>query len=162
MPIGILIIIKMPSPAFFTADELAARIKAYFSHIEGEFHLEMKPGKNPEDGTSAKKVWDREPEPATITGLALFIGFNSRDEFNDYEENGEFAVILKRGHLCIEAIYEKKLHQQSPTGAIFALKSMGWNEKAENLKPTDMVRFIKVKIIESGPQPVSSEKEVVL
>jgi len=153
----------MPSPAFFTADELAARIKAYFSHIEGEFHLEMKPGKNPEDGTSAKKVWDREPEPATITGLALFIGFNSRDEFNDYEENGEFAVILKRGHLCIEAIYEKKLHQQSPTGAIFALKSMGWSDKTENKTGcAEVFKTLEIKIIETGPKPADSEKEVIL
>ncbi|MDB5115948.1 MAG: hypothetical protein JWQ79_1440 [Mucilaginibacter sp.] len=62
----------------------------------------------------------------------------------------------------MEAAYEKKLHYQSSTGAIFALKSLGWNEKAENEKSASLAKTIKVKIIESGPQPASSEKEVIL
>jgi len=107
-----------------------------------------------------QKVFDREAEPATIAGLAFFLGFNSRDEFDEYESRGKFSTLIKRARLRIEAAYEKKL--DTPAGAMFALKNMGWNEKAENSKPADMVRSIKVKIIESGPKPVSSEKEVVL
>jgi hypothetical protein len=64
--------------------------------------------------------------------------------------------------LRIETIYEKKLHQQAPTGAMFALKNMGWNEKAETVKPADKMKNIKVKIVSSGPQPASNEKEVIL
>jgi hypothetical protein len=162
MPIGILIIIKMLLPSFFTADELAARIEAYFTYIEGEFYFEEKPEevKGKADGA---KIWDREPEPATITGLALFVGFSSCKAFDDYQENGEFATILQRGRLSIEAAYEKKLHQQSPAGAIFALKCLGWSDKPENKPGTSEVcKILEMKITETGPKPVDSEKEVIL
>ena len=164
MPIGILIIMGISSTTFFTADELSARIEAYFTYVEGEFHVEKKHDKEPKGETGAKKkMWDREPEPPTITGLALFLGFNSRQAFDDYEENGKFAANLKHGRLRIETIYEKKLHQQSPTGAIFALKSMGWNDKTEGKTGgTDVLKSLKIEIIETGPRPANSEKAVVL
>ncbi len=83
-----------------------------------------------------------------------------RDEFDEYESRGKFSTLIKRARLRIEAAYEKKL--DTSAGAIFVLKNMGRNEKAENSRPVDRVRSIKVKIIESGPQPVASEKEVLL
>jgi hypothetical protein len=141
--------------------KLNDRIDNYFKYIEGEYHLEKKPVKKTTDAIE-QKVWDRDQEPATIAGLAFFLGFNSRDEFDDYENKGKFATVIKRARLRVEAAYEKKLHYQSSTGAIFALKSLGWNEKAENEKPASLAKTIKVKIIESGPQPASSEKEVIL
>jgi hypothetical protein len=164
MPISISFITQMPVPSFSNAEYLSKRINAYFDYAEGEFHLEEKPTKNPKDEPGPQqKIWDREPEPATFTGLALFLGFNSLPEFEDYEDNGEFAHILKRGRLRIEAAYEKKLHYQSPTGAIFALKNMGWNDKTES-KADDAPVFttLKIEIMETGPKPVNSEKEVIL
>jgi hypothetical protein len=153
----------MSPPAFYTADELAARIEIYFNHIKGEFHLEDEPGKGTKGQTAGmKKIWDREPEPATITGLALFLGFNSRHEFVDYEENGTFAEILKRGCLSIEAMYEKRLYQPSPAGAIFALKSRGWSDKTENQASAEVVTTLEMKIIEAGPKPADREKDVIL
>jgi len=154
----------MASSTFFTAGELSARIDAYFTYVEGEFHVEKKQGKEQDDEAGeAKKIMEREPEPPTLSGLALFLGFNSRQAFDDYEENGKFAAILKRGRLRIEAIYEKKLHQQSPTGAIFALKSMGWNDKTESKTGgADIVKTLKIEIIETGPKLAGSEKDVVL
>lgn len=67
----------------------------------------------------------------TITGLALFLGFESRQSFYDYEKNGNFSYIIKRARLHIESIYEESLHSQSCTGAIFALKNFGWKDKQE-------------------------------
>jgi hypothetical protein len=59
------------------------------------------------------------------------------------------------------ADYEKKLHVTSSTGAIFALKSMGWNERTE--KPADIAtNNVKVEIIQSGPKLASFEKDVIL
>jgi len=65
--------------------------------------------------------------------------------------------------LRIEALYEKKLHTQYTSGAIFALKSMGWNERTDH-KPADETAntLLKVEIIQSGPQLASSENGVVL
>lgn len=162
MPFGILIIMKLKSPKF-TAAGLSQLIDDYFIHIQGEYHLEAatqaKSTKKPTD----TKIWDRQPDPATITGLAFFLGFSSRQSFDDYETSGKHAHILKRGRLRIEAEYEKKLHQQPASGAIFALRSMGWNEKTEERSPTDpSSQTLKVKILETGPTPASNEKEVSL
>jgi hypothetical protein len=66
----------------------------------------------------------------TITGLALFLGFESRQSFYDYEE--KYSYIIKRARLTIEHAYECKLSDGQPTGAIFALKNMGWKDKSEH------------------------------
>ena len=67
----------------------------------------------------------------TVTGLAYFLGFESRQSFYDYEEKEQFSYIIKRARLFIESSYELRLSGNSPTGAIFALKNMGWNDKQQ-------------------------------
>jgi len=164
MPIGISIINKLPPPSLCTAHELAARIEAYFTYIEGEFRLEEKPGKKAEGETGEmKKIWEREAEPATISGFAFFLGFNSRREFDDYDENGEFADVLKRGLLLIECMYEKRLQQQSSAGAIFVLKSIGWKDKSESKADNaEVFTTLEIKFIETGSKPTDCEQDVIL
>ena len=146
----------MQPPIFKTARKLSNKAQAYFRYIEGEYHLETKLGEG-------QKIYNREPEPATLTGLALFIGFNSRRELEDYEQNGEFGYVISRSRLKVEALYEKKLHQTAPSGAMFALKSMGWKEKSdENLINETRISNLKVEIIDSGPKTAESEAEVLI
>ena len=64
--------------------------------------------------------------PPTITGIAHFLGFESRQSFYDYEQKPEFAYTVKRARLSIEMAYEERLHGNSNAGAIFALKNFGW------------------------------------
>jgi hypothetical protein len=52
--------------------------------------------KNKTSSMQKVKVWDRYPEHATITGLALFLGFESRNSLYDYESKEEFSGIIKR------------------------------------------------------------------
>lgn len=71
-------------------------------------------------------------EPATVTGLAIALGFESRQSIYDYEQDEQFSYIIKSARLRVECEYEKRLSTApSPTGAIFALKNMGWKDKAE-------------------------------
>jgi hypothetical protein len=70
------------------------------------------------------------PKP-TITGLALHLGFESRQSLYDYEKDGEFSYTIKSARLRIEAKYEEKLYDNACTGAIFALKNFGWKDKQE-------------------------------
>ena len=70
-------------------------------------------------------------QPSTITGLCLFLGFESRQSFYDYEDKPEFSYIVKRLRMKIENGYEKRLFENNPTGSIFALKNMGWKDKTE-------------------------------
>lgn len=67
----------------------------------------------------------------TITGLCYSLGFESRQSFYDYEENGEFSYIIKRLRLKVESGYEEALSGNNCAGAIFALKNMGWRDKTE-------------------------------
>jgi hypothetical protein len=146
----------MLTPVFKTARKLANKVDAYFRFIEGEYRVETKSGKE-------QRIYSREPEPATITGLALFIGFNSRQELEDYEQNAEFGYVVKRSRLRVEALYEKKLHQQSPSGAVFALKNLGWKEKSED-RPSNENRTggIKIEIVDSGPKTAENEAAVLI
>jgi hypothetical protein len=69
--------------------------------------------------------------PATITGLALALGFSTRKSLLDYCEKVEFVNIIKKAKLRVECEYEKRLSENSPAGAIFALKNMDWTDKHE-------------------------------
>ncbi len=153
----------MPVSQFSSAKELSYLIEDYFSQTEGGLAGQSETEIKGNDKARQAQKKSADPGPATIAGLALFLGFNSRQEFDDYENNGKYAAVLKRGRLRIEALYEKKLHQQSATGAIFALKNMGWNEKNEN-KPGQFAIFktLKIKIVETGPKPAENERDVIL
>jgi hypothetical protein len=67
----------------------------------------------------------------TVTGLALHLGFESRQSFYDYEKDGEFSYTIKKARLTIEAFYEENLLSRNAPGAIFALKNFGWSDKQE-------------------------------
>jgi len=146
----------MSMSVFKTARKLANKTAAYFRYIEGEYHLEAKLGKE-------EKVYSREPEPATFTGFALFIGFNSRQALEAYEQNGEFGYVVSRGRLQIEALYEKKLHQQSSSGAVFALKNLGCKEKSNGrLLSEKQVAALQVEIVDNGLKTAENEAEVLI
>lgn len=118
---------------FESAEELIAEIDSYFIYIEGESHEVKHSITDPDGKTTEYKstVWDRHPEPATITGLALFLGFCSRQSLFDYEKNDKFSYIIKKARLRVENEYEKKLDRDKPTGAVFALKNMGWSDRTD-------------------------------
>ncbi len=67
----------------------------------------------------------------TITGLSLYLGFDSRSSFYNYSKKEEFLHIIKRAQLVVEMSYEEMLHTKASTGAIFALKNMSWVDKQE-------------------------------
>ena len=71
------------------------------------------------------------PGRMTITGLAMWLGFCDRQSLYDYEKREEFSCIIKSARLAVENDYELSLRSNSCTGAIFALKNMGWRDKTE-------------------------------
>lgn len=141
-----------------------ARIDKYFTTLQGKYHIEKIPVKGAKNNTETidQKVWDREPEPATLSGLALAIGFTSINEMEAYERDGEFADIVKKARLRVEAEYEKRLHFQSSTGAIFMLKSQGWAERPDDNLLNEIPKTIQIEIINPGPKLADSEKDVAL
>ena len=78
-----------------------------------------------------KAFCEEREEPATWTGLCLFMGFSCRASLDEYANYPEFSYSVKKAKTFIEYEYEKKLHAGNATGAIFALKNFGWNDKQE-------------------------------
>lgn len=110
------------------AEDLEKAVIEYFETIKGSFHYEA----DAEDESKDVKVWDTPSEPATITGLCLFLGFESRQSFHDYAENKEFSYAIKKARLMIENAYEISLnYSRMPTAQIFALKNLGWEDKSK-------------------------------
>lgn len=139
---------------FKSARQLDTLIRQYFDNI-------TLPASNKEPAKASKA----KPEAnfLTFAGLALHLGFSSRQEMEDYELNGKYAGKIKRARLRVMADYEKKLHVTSSTGAIFALKSQGWNDRPEHKPNEDTANnVVKVEIIQTGPPLAASEQDVVL
>lgn len=87
----------------------------------------------------------------TISGLAYYLGFESRQSFYDYEKNAKFSYTIKRARLFIENEYEKLLASGNVTGAIFALKNFGWSDKQEVEHSGGLqVRSITINVKDSG------------
>lgn len=114
---------------FENEQELQSKIEEYFIWLQGDFENVEK--RNEEDEPYLERVYSRYPEDPTITGLALYLGFESRQSVYDYEKSGEFSYTVKRARLHIENSYEKDLRSKHYTGAIFALKNFGWSDKQE-------------------------------
>jgi len=105
--------------------------------------------------------------PTTITGLALSLGFSTRKSLLDYSEKVEFVNIIKKAKLKVECEYEKRLSGNSPTGAIFALKNMEWQDRQEltGAGGKDLNTHIIIELIDRSDQiddkeNPSSEKSV--
>jgi hypothetical protein len=70
----------------------------------------------------------------TITGLALYLGFASRQSLHDYEEKDKYSYIIKRARLTVANSYEKELRRgdKPAAGIIFGLKNIDkWTDKQE-------------------------------
>lgn len=114
-------------PMYKTPAELQKKVDEYFEYILGEI-VDVS-DIDPDNPNPVKVI--REAEPATITGLALFLGFDSRQSLYDYQEKPLFSGTIKAARARVEAAYERNLSGSTPTGSIFALKNMGWRDKTE-------------------------------
>ncbi len=75
-----------------------------------------------------------QPEPMTITGLTLFMGFASVQSLYNYETYPEFLESVQRARTLISYGYELKLHGPNNAGAKFALRCIDggayWRDQA--------------------------------
>ena len=132
-------------PKYKTAIDLQEKIDQYFnSGLKKRIVLL---------GREPNQVPIEIPVP-TITGLAYYLGFDSRQSFYDYEQKEQFSYTIKRARLFIEQEYEEQLHHGNTTGAIFALKNMGWYDKVQQelsgrdggpIQTTSTINFLPVK-----------------
>ena len=70
-------------------------------------------------------------EGLTMTGLALALGFASRQSIHDYSKREGYEYVTSLARLHVENSYEKMLQNQHIGGPVFALKQMGWSDKQD-------------------------------
>jgi len=115
---------------FNTVEELEKLIEDYFASCKPEYAL------NAEGQVLTTKhgVPMVKHNPYTITGLAIALGFVSRQSIYDYEErNDDFSYIVKKARLRCENYIEKgTLSGDIPAApGIFVLKNYGWKDTQE-------------------------------
>lgn len=128
-------------PPIYTSEDVEkvdGLIDDYFEYIKGEseereIEKVVKDNEgNPKTITETITFWIRQPEPPTVTGLTLFIGFADKSTLYDYAKKEEFSHSIKRGLLKIEQYHEiKTSYGDKCTGNIFVLKNFGWKDKSE-------------------------------
>lgn len=112
-------------PKITDVEVMQAKIDEYFKNCPDKVTLSCF-DKNNGEWVEYNKI------TPTISGLALFLGFCSRSAFYEYENKyPEFQDTIKKARFRIENEYEKQLYNDKCTGAIFALKNLGWKDKTE-------------------------------
>ena len=83
----------------------------------------------------------------TITGLALHLGFTSRQDLINYQGySPEYYDALKGAKSKVEQYYEEHIIGQNAAGPIFALKNFNWSDKQQIEHSGDMgVNIISFK-----------------
>ena len=130
-------------PVFATPDDLQNKVDEYFSV-----------GYRTKTVYDSKTWQDIKIPKITMTDLAIYLGYASRQSMYDVEKNPLFSYIIKRARLFIEREYEERLSWNSPTGAIFALKNMWWRDKVEtgvtDTDGKDVDNNITIKILDGN------------
>ena len=118
-------------PIFTSVEEMQEKIDAYFEECKGTVATDK-------EGNVLTNKYG-EPvvigeKPLTITGLALAIGFNSRQSLLNYEGKEEFLDTIKRAKAKVEQYAEERLFDKDGSnGAKFSLSNnfKGWAEKQQ-------------------------------
>lgn len=109
-------------PLFNSPEEMQVAIDRYFNETTSK--VITKTGVDYIDG------------PFTMTGLALALGFSSRQSLYEYEEHEQYADTVSRARARVIAYAEGRLYDRDGAmGAKFALSNYkdGWAERSEQI-----------------------------
>ena len=118
-------------PMYNTKEEMQEKIDAYFNECKGQM-LKDDDGNVMTDKHGCPIIVDS--KPLTITGLALALGFNSRQALLNYQAKDEFNDTITRAKTRIEQYAEERLFDKDgANGAKFSLANNfeGWKEKRQ-------------------------------
>ena len=126
-------------PMYKTPEEMQAKIDKYFDECEGEYLIVDGYAVTDKNGVPVKT----KEKPLTITGLALALGFTTRQALLNYEGKPEFVDTIRRAKSKVEQYAEERLFDRDGVnGAKFNLSNnfKGWSEKQQidsnvNLSP---------------------------
>ena len=113
---------------FKSKKKLQEKIDEYFKLTEGKPYLDNEG--NPVFNKFGRMCYIVDPFPPTVTGLALYLGMNSRKEQLQYQDMEEFNEIITRAKSRVEEYTEMRLFdREGSNGAKFSLTN---NFKWEN------------------------------
>lgn len=112
-------------PKYKTAAEMQAKIDAYFADCEGELLRDA--NGDPVLDKYGNEIYLHQ-HPPTVTGLALALGFTSRQALLKYQGKPEFVDTITRAKARCEQYAEERLFDRDGTnGAQFSLRAnFGW------------------------------------
>lgn len=118
-------------PMYKSKEEIQKKIDEYFKACEGEPLLDAEGNPMIDKYGNAVIVGAR---PLTITGLALALGFTSRQALLNYQDKPEFVDTITRAKAKVEQYAEERLFDKDgANGAKFSLANNfdGWREKQQ-------------------------------
>lgn len=116
-------------PMYKSKKEIQEKIDAYFKACEGTPYIDKDGNVMIDKNGDPVIVGIR---PLTITGLALALGFNSRQSLLNYQGKPEFMDTITRAKAMVEQYAEERLYDKDgANGAKFSLANNfeGWREK---------------------------------
>lgn len=135
-------------PDYTSAEEMQEKIDAYFDECKGEMLYD-------EDGEPKTDKYGNiivvGSKPFTITGLALALGFNSRQTLLNYQGKPEFMDTIMRAKARVECYAEERLFDKDgANGAKFSLANNfeGWKEKKEIEADVNDKVTIKIALVD--------------
>lgn len=136
-------------PMYKTVDEIEEKIEKYFEDCKGY----------PLTDSKGKQVFNKfgspvfvDVHPPTITGLALALGFASRQALLNYQAKPEFNDTITRAKARVEQYAEERLFDRDGSnGAQFSLRNnfKGWDAD----KKKDDSGDGKITIVNNIPRP---------
>lgn len=122
-------------PKFTSVEEMQEKINAYFKDCEGHM-LTDESGATVFDKYGYPVILDK--KPLTVTGLALALGFTSRQALLNYQCKAVFREIIERAKLRIENYAEMRLYDKDgANGAKFNLQNNFKHWKEEDKTDTE-------------------------
>ena len=133
-------------PMFETVEEMQEKIDAYFEECKGRI-LTDKDGDIVYDKYGMPIYVD--VRPLTVTGLALALGFNSRQTLLNYQAKPAFVDTITRAKAKVEQYAEERLYDKDgANGAKFSLANNfeGWKEKQHIEADVDSTVTINIEL----------------
>lgn len=135
-------------PMYKTEEDIQKKIDAYFEECKGRVVIGP-------DGNPMIDKWGNvvmaDVRPLTITGLALALGFNSRQALLNYQAKEEFHDTIMRAKAKVECYAEERLFDKDgANGAKFSLANNfdGWKEKKEIEADVSSTVTINVELVD--------------
>lgn len=130
-------------PKYTSVKEIEEKIETYFENCKGR--VLMVDGEVVTNKYGDPIIVDS--HPPTVTGLALALGFESRQGLLNYQAKKEYSAVITRAKSRIEAYVEERLFDKDgANGAKFSLQNnfRGWNEASKEAAMQATAAAVKI------------------